>query len=227
MADHYFSAAPASPAEQREITVELAGERRRVVTAGGVFSAEHLDHATAFLLDAVPVPEALAARGSGVQLLDIGCGWGPIALSLALQAPQATVWAVEVNERAAELARVNAARLGVLAERPGAPGVHVVAPHEVPDEVRFDGIWSNPPIRVGKEALHEILAHWLPRLRADGAAWLVVGKNLGAPSLQRWIGELPGNFSPEASDGTLQVDSFTCDRVARHKGFWVLEARPA
>ena len=93
--------------------------------------------------------------------------------------------------------------------------------------MRFDGIWSNPPIRVGKEALHEILAHWLPRLRADGAAWLVVGKNLGAPSLQRWIGELPGHFSPEASDGALQVDSFTCDRVARHKGFWVLEARPA
>ncbi|WP_374929186.1 class I SAM-dependent methyltransferase [Kytococcus sedentarius] len=223
MADHYFSATPASPDERRELTVDLAGHRCAVVTAPGVFSAEHLDHATAFLLDAVPVPAELVARGAGVQLLDIGCGWGPVALSLALQAPEAAVWAVEVNERAADLARENARRLGVLAAGPGAPGVHVVAPEHVPDEVRFDGIWSNPPIRVGKQALHEILARWLPRLRGEGAAWLVVGKNLGAPSLQRWITE----FSPDASSSDLQVDSFTCERTARHKGFWVLEARPA
>lgn len=228
MADHYFSATPASPDERREIRVRLAGAERTVLTARGVFSAEHLDHATGLLLDEVPVPDALGHAGDGVTLLDVGCGWGPVALSLALQAPNAAVWAVDVNDRALDLTRQNAERLGVLAAAPGGAGVTVARPEDVPADLRFDGIWSNPPIRVGKEELHALLGLWLPRLADDGAAWLVVGKNLGAPSLQRWIADPAGlNFSPEASPGALQSTAFTCNRIARDKGFWILEVRPA
>ena len=101
-----------------------------------------------------------------------GAGWGPIALSLALDAPDATVWAVDVNERALDLVRRNAARLGLVQ-------VNAALPDDVPDDVRFATIWSNPPIRIGKAALHELLGQWLPRLSTGGEAWLVVQRNLG------------------------------------------------
>jgi 16S rRNA (guanine1207-N2)-methyltransferase len=174
--DHYFTAQPASPQELRTLTVELAGRTLEVETASGVFSSAHLDHATAVLLDEVPAPP------SSGDLLDLGCGWGPIALTMALLAPEARVWAVDVNERALDLVRRNATRLEL-------PAVTAVTPDGVPDDVRFAAIWSNPPIRVGKEALHELLLRWLPRLAPGGEAHLVVGKNLGADSLQRWLAD--------------------------------------
>ena len=172
--DHYFTASPASPGELRTIDVRLQGHEARVVTAGGVFSGDHLDQATKILLDAVPSPPAHG------NLLDLGCGWGPIALALGFASPQATVWAVDVNERALDLTRRNAAALDL-------PGVQAMLPDEVPTEITFDVIWSNPPIRIGKAALHELLSQWLPRLNPDGVAYLVVSKNLGADSLTTWL----------------------------------------
>ena len=146
--------------------------------SGGVFSPEHLDQGTRVLLDEVPAPPA-----SG-HLLDLGAGWGPIAISLALQSPDATVWAVDVNERALALVRRNCAKLGI-------SNVNAVLPADVPGDLRFATIWSNPPIRVGKQELHAMLEQWLPRLDDDATAWLVVAKHLGAESLQRWIAECP------------------------------------
>ncbi|GAA1801586.1 class I SAM-dependent methyltransferase [Agromyces neolithicus] len=195
--DHYFTAQPAGEAAFRTITVALAGRKLTVTTAGGVFSPEHLDTGTRVLLEVVPAPPA-----SG-DLLDLGCGWGPIAISLALQSPDATVWAVDVNERALDLVRRNIARLGLT-------NVRAVLPDEVPDEVRFATIWSNPPIRVGKAELHALLEKWLPRLGDDATAWLVVAKQLGADSLQRWI--------------TDELD-LEVERAETSKGFRVLEAR--
>lgn len=139
-------------------------------TSSGVFSQDGLDKATAVLLDNSHPPD------SGT-VLDLGCGWGAIACSVATGG--ATVWAVDVNERAIDLTRLNADRLGVT--------VHAVLPDEVPPELTFDEIWSNPPIRIGKQALHDLLLRWLPRLAPGGVARLVVGKNLGADSLQRWL----------------------------------------
>ncbi|MDN6332824.1 MAG: class I SAM-dependent methyltransferase, partial [Micrococcaceae bacterium] len=130
----------------------------------------------------VPAP---AAEG---PLLDIGCGWGPIALSMALASPSATVHAVDVNQRSLELTRENAQALSL-------DNVVATAPEAVDDDLRFQTIWSNPPIRVGKEILHGILLHWLPRLAVGGTAWLVVQKNLGSDSLQQWlVRELPTGF---------------------------------
>jgi 16S rRNA G1207 methylase RsmC len=195
--DHYFTAQPASPDEQRSLTVRLAGRDLTVRTAPGIFSPDGLDKGTAVLLREVPAPPA-----SG-DLLDLGCGWGPISLTLALLSPAARVWAVDVNERSLALARANAQALG-------ADGLLAVRPEDVPDDVRFAAIWSNPPIRVGKAVLHEILLHWLPRLEAGGTAYLVVQKNLGSDSLQRWLAE------------HLPADQFAVSRHASDKGFRVL-----
>lgn len=172
--DHYFSADPASAGELREHRVTLAGREVDVVTAGGIFSAGDIDRGTAVLLN-----EAPAAPHTGV-FLDLGCGWGPMALTMALESPEATVYAVDVNRRALDLVRRNADRLGC-------SRVVAAEPHQVPADVAFDLIWSNPPIRVGKAVLHDLLLTWLPRLATGGEAWLVVHKDLGADSLLTWL----------------------------------------
>ena len=192
MPDHYFDATPSTPDRRHEITARVWGRDLRFTTASGVFSHDHLDKATAALLEHSQPP-------TGGTVLDLGCGWGPIACGLA--AAGATVWAVDTNERALELTTVNANRHGLT--------VHVARPDDVPDEITFDEIWSNPPIRIGKQALHDLLLRWLPRMAPDGTARLVVGKNLGADSLQRWLTDR----------------DWPTVRVASEKGFRVLEVR--
>ncbi|GAB4085009.1 methyltransferase [Myceligenerans cantabricum] len=171
--DHYFSARPASDADLRTVRVPIAGRDVELDVAAGVFSPGGVDKGTRILLDTVPAPP-------DGDLLDLGCGWGPLALTMATLRPDARVWAVDVNERALGLVRRNAGRLGL-------GNVRAVTPDEVPEGVRFAAVWSNPPIRVGKVVLHEMLGRWLPRLVPDAAGWLVVQKNLGADSLARWI----------------------------------------
>jgi 16S rRNA (guanine1207-N2)-methyltransferase len=176
--EHYFTAQPSAGGHRRGVEFTAGGREYALVTAGGVFSAERLDPGTAVLLRKAPLP----AAGAAGPFLDLGCGYGPIACVLATSAPGATVYAVDVNERARALAAENAARVG-------AANVRVAAPDEVPAEVRFAQIWSNPPIRVGKAELHAMLDHWLPRLAPGGVAWLVVARHLGGDSLQRWLEE--------------------------------------
>jgi 16S rRNA (guanine1207-N2)-methyltransferase len=171
---HYFSAQPAGEFTSREIDVRLAHQDYTVETAGGIFSPEHIDAGTEALLYSVPPPPQ-----SG-NLLDIGCGWGPLALTLALEAPEAAVYAVDVNERARELTRRNAARLGLT-------NVTAASPEALDAQLTFTTIWSNPPIRVGKDELHAIMRSWLPRLDAGGEAYLVVAKHLGADSFEKWL----------------------------------------
>lgn len=194
--EHYFSAQPESELRPRQIRVELAGRQFEFATSAGVFSPERLDTGTRVLLDTVPTP---AASG---HLLDIGCGWGAVAASMALASPAATVWAVDVNERVLELARANMRTAGLT-------NVRVGSPEAVPADVRFDTIWSNPPIRVGKDALHRILLEWIPRLETGGDAWLVVAKQLGGDSLQRWLSE------------TL-TEGFSVERAATAKGYRII-----
>lgn len=195
--DHYFTAAPASADERRRLRVRLAGREVEVEVAPGVFSPGGLDKGTAVLLDEAPTPPATGT------FLDLGCGWGAIALTLALRSPGATVWALDVNERALDLTRRNAATLGL-------DGVHASTADGIPDDVRFDLIWSNPPIRVGKAVLHDLLRTWLPRLSPTGVAHLVVQRNLGSDSLQRWV------------ETELEMP---CTRLTSSKGFRVLEVR--
>jgi 16S rRNA (guanine1207-N2)-methyltransferase len=173
-AEHYFSSEPAAPAREREIEFDADGHAVRLTAASGVFASGRLDAGTAVLLRRAPLP----GPDTTGALLDLGCGYGPIAVTLALRAPHATVYAVDVNRRALDLVRRNAAANGVA-------NVVAVEPDEVPADVTFAQVWSNPPIRVGKEELHALLARWLPRL--VGTGWLVVARHLGADSLQAWL----------------------------------------
>ncbi|MGL4745106.1 MAG: class I SAM-dependent methyltransferase [Dermatophilaceae bacterium] len=193
--EHYFTAEPAGDGERRPLRAHLAGRDVAVEVAGGVFSPGGVDAGTAVLLDHVPSPPP-----SG-HVLDLGCGWGPLALTLALRSPGAAVWALDVNARALDLVRRNAAALGC-------GNVHAVTAAEVPPGIRFDAVWSNPPIRVGKAVLHDLLRTWLPRLTPGGSAHLVVQKNLGSDSLQRWV----------ASELRMP-----CTRLASSRGYRVLE----
>ncbi|MGY3128489.1 16S rRNA (guanine1207-N2)-methyltransferase [Agrococcus sp. UYP33] len=185
--DHYFSPDPAAPSSIRTIRVPIAGEEREMVTATGVFSGDRLDVGTAVLLDAVPEPPETG------ELLDLGCGWGPIATTLALRSPAARVWAVDVNARALSLVERNAELLSI-------SNITAASPELVPDDVRFDVIWSNPPIRIGKAELHAMLERWIPRLAPGATAWLVVQKHLGADSLLRWLAERFEGFDVERVD---------------------------
>ena len=144
-------------------------------TAGSIFSPDHIDAGTEQLLYSVPTPPDTG------NFLDLGCGWGPMALTLALEAPNASVYAVDVNERALELTRRNAIRLGL-------ENITVGKPDSFDSSLSFDLIWSNPPIRVGKAELHDIMTTWLPRLAIGGEAYLVVAKHLGADSFEKWLG---------------------------------------
>ena len=192
---HYFrTPEPGTETARRELHLVLAGHEVTLTAAGGVFSAERLDLGTRVLLREVPAPPPAG------DLLDRGCGWGPLAITQALHSPQATVWAVDVNDLALELTSANAIRAG-------AGAVRAVRPDDVPADVRFAAIWSNPPIRVGKQALHGMLARWLGRLAPGGQAHLVVQRNLGADSLQRW----------------LQAEGWPAARIASRNGYRVLQ----
>ncbi len=175
---HYFDPAPTAPSRERTVRLRLPDHTLALVTDSAVFSPDRVDPGTKLLL--LEGPEVSAESG---PLLDLGCGYGPIAITLALRCPDAEVWAVDVNERARALCARNARAHGVH-ER-----IRVCAPDDVDPAVRFGQIWSNPPIRIGKAALHEVLTTWLDRLAPTGSAHLVVSKHLGADSLHRWLAE--------------------------------------
>jgi 16S rRNA (guanine1207-N2)-methyltransferase len=171
---HYFDPSPDTPSRPARVPLDLPDRSFSLLADRGVFSMGRVDAGTRYLLTSAPPPPP---RG---DLLDLGCGYGPIAVALAARAPGATVWAVDVNERALALTRRNA-------DEAGLGNVRVSHPDDVPDEVRFAGLWSNPPIRIGKAALHDLLSRWLGRLADGGRGLLVVQRNLGADSLQRWL----------------------------------------
>ncbi len=193
---HYFDDQPDAASDPVMVDVTLPDTAFVMETDRGVFSRGHLDTATSMLLRA-----DLPIASSG-NLLDLGCGAGPIALTMARRSPAATVWAVDVNARARQLCVSNA-------ERNGLTNIRVAAPDDVPSDMQFATIWSNPPIRIGKTALHELLQLWLARLDSDASASLVVQKHLGADSLQRWLIGL----------------GYDCDRVGSKAGFRVFTVR--
>jgi 16S rRNA (guanine1207-N2)-methyltransferase len=194
VADHYFTAKPSAPSRPEAVELSLPDLQLTLTADRGVFSGRRVDPGTLALLKESPQPPAAG------DLLDLGCGYGPIACALARRSPAATVWAVDINSRALELTAANATSLGLGNLKAGSPD-------DVPAGVAFKGIWSNPPIKVGKDALHELLSTWLARLDAGASAWLVVHRHLGSDSLADW---LSGN-------------GWTVRRAASKSGYRVLE----
>lgn len=172
---HYFDEQPTATSSPSTVELWLPDGHLVLQTDRGVFANGTVDSGTKLLLQRGP-------ELHGTTFLDLGCGTGAIALTMARRRPSGVAWAVDVNARARQLTAANAAANGLT-------NVRIAAPDDVPADVRFDAIWSNPPIRVGKAALHQMLRTWLDRLAPDGSAALVVHKHLGADSLQRWLGE--------------------------------------
>jgi 16S rRNA (guanine1207-N2)-methyltransferase len=152
----------------------LPGLHLELQTDAGVFSAGRLDPGTRLLLDAAPAPPPDG------NLVDLGSGYGPLALVMAARSPRAQVWAVDVNQRALDLCARNAAVAGLA-------NVRCATPSDPRLPARVAAIWSNPPLRIGKQALHTLLGGWLARLSPDGSAYLVVQRHLGSDSLHRWL----------------------------------------
>jgi len=195
---HYFNAEPEVASARRTIEVSLADGTFSIQTDTGVFSHGRVDAGTKVLLMEAP---ALPATGT---FLDLGCGAVPMAMTMARRSPQSSVWAIDVNERARQLTRDNATSLALT-------NVTVTSPDDVPQELLFDVIWSNPPIKAGKKELHDLLTRWLERLTPQGVAVLVVNKNLGSDSLAKWLGDLGWNVK----------------RISSRQGYRVLLVRRA
>ena len=195
--EQYFTASPGAASRPGSVPLTVDGATFELTTDRGVFSGERIDPGTRVLLDVLPHLDGLPEGA----LVDVGCGYGPIALTLAARHPGRQVVAVDVNERARELCASNA-RLARLA-------VDVHAPDDVPTDLRVAAVVSNPPIRVGKAVLHELLTSWLDRLVDGGEAWLVVHQHLGAGSLADWLGE----------------QGWAVEKVKSKKGYRILRVR--
>lgn len=194
---HYFDEQPGAPSVPRDVELWLPDMSLTLSTDRGVFGYGQIDAGSKLLLLKAPAPPQHG------NLLDLGCGIGTIAIPLARRAPDAAVWAVDVNSRARDLCNANAAANSVF-------NVRVAAPDEVPAEIGFDCIWSNPPIRIGKQALHELLLTWLARLAPNGYAVMVVHQHLGGDSLQRWLTDHGYPTERLASSGGYRVLHTTC-----------------
>jgi len=194
---HYFDPLPAVPSKPRTVFLHAGQVDLELQADRGVFGSRGVDLGTLQLLKEGPKPPTHG------DILDLGAGYGPIAIALARQAPEAKIWAVDVNERALELTRANAGAART-------PNVTASLPDEVPQEVRFAAIYSNPPVRVGKAPLHELLLRWLPRLDQGASAYLVVQRNLGSDSLAAW----------------LNTQGYDVKRLKSKKGYRILEVKP-
>jgi 16S rRNA (guanine1207-N2)-methyltransferase len=198
---HYFSEDPQAASRRKEFAVTGTDGELTLSTDAGVFSQHGLDKGTSIFLEFMAKYDGTPIA-NGSFLCDIGCGSGAIALSLAVRYPACTVYAVDTNQRARDICRENATRNGL-------GNIVVLSPEEIDPKIRFATLWSNPPIRIGKSALHELLELWLARLDTGGTAYLVVNKNLGADSLSQWLTGL----------------SYPTSRLASRNGFRVLEVK--
>ncbi|MDQ2729815.1 MAG: class I SAM-dependent methyltransferase [Actinomycetota bacterium] len=194
----YFEADPVVTSRLGQVELRLADLAVSLTVDRGVFSAGRVDPGTVALLCASPSPP-----GAG-DLVDLGCGYGPIACTLARRSPGATVWAVDVNRRALALTEANARALDL-------GNIRAVLPTDVPPGLRVAGLWSNPPIRIGKPALHDLLEGWLARLDDDARAWLVVHRHLGADSLAAW----------------MAAGGYSVRRAGSKQGYRILDVTPS
>ena len=202
--DHYFTAEPRVASQPKTVRLALPGLDLEFETDRGVFAHGHIDAGTDLLLRTIADPP----QG---DLADVGCGYGPIAVTLALRRPESRVWAIDVNRRALELCARNA-------KRAGAGNVVIAEPDGVPAGLHLAAVYSNPPVRLGKEALHALLLQWLRRLDPGAEATLVVQRHLGSDSLAEWLAGLGYRVERIRSRGGYRVLSVHTASGTPHDG---------
>ena len=175
MADHYYTAEPASAHDERTVSVRALGLDLTFVTDAGVFSRDGLDRGTEVLLNALP---PLSGR-----ILDLGCGWGAVGTVLGAKYPGLEVVMTDINRRAVELSRRNLAANRVTARVLEGDGFEAV-------EGLFDAIVTNPPIRAGKAVIYGLFREAKDRLAPGGVLFVVIRKQQGAPSALKYLGEI-------------------------------------
>ena len=195
MAEHYYSQNPNAEHDEQQVIFEVLGRQLRCTTDAGVFSRDGLDMGTRILLESLP---ALQGR-----ILDLGCGWGPVGAAVGSAYPETEIVMTDVNERAAELAKRNLAANGVKNARV------VTGDGYASVEGSFSAILLNPPIRAGKQLIYALFADARNYLEDDGALYIVIRKQQGAESAEKYLKTLYGDV----------------ERIAREKGYWVLCCR--
>ncbi|MCI3923303.1 class I SAM-dependent methyltransferase [Paenibacillus sp. TRM 82003] len=193
MSEHYYSKQPTTASDRNKIEATLRGKRYTFVTEAGVFSRREVDFGSKLLIESMIIPPE-------AQVLDVGCGYGPIGLTAAELAKEGMVTMVDVNERAVETARENAERLGIR-------NVRIVQSdqYEALGDERYDVILTNPPIRAGKSVVHSIFEGACERLRPGASLWVVIQKKQGAPSAFAKLEELFGDVREVTKDKGYRI----------------------
>lgn len=180
MSDHYYSNKPQSASQRQTFDAELRGYSFRLTSDAGVFSRDGVDYGSRVLIEHMDIP-------NGARVLDIGCGYGPIGLTAARLAPQGHVTLIDINERAVELAEVNAATNGIRNVSFALSDLFSAVEGQT-----FDVILSNPPIRAGKVVVHNLFTDSWNYLKPGGTTWVVIQKKQGAPSAKAKLEQLYG-----------------------------------
>ena len=196
--DHYYSSKPSSESHRETINVEIAGNKFTFLTDAGVFSKKQVDVGSEVLMTTAAQTDFPTGN-----LLDVGCGYGPIGIYLAKAFPSRTIEMVDVNERAVDLAKENAKLNQV-------ENVEIYESYlfEQVNNQMLAGIISNPPIRAGKKVVHQILEESYGYLVPGGILQIVIQKKQGAPSAKKKMEEIFGNVQ----------------RVALDRGYWILQS---
>lgn len=178
MADHYYASQPTAAHDRKTWDTVLRGQSYRFVSDAGVFAKGGVDFGSRTLIEAMDIPH-------DAEVLDVGCGYGPIGLAAARLAAKGHVTMIDVNSRAVELAKENAAVNGV-------NNITVLESDlfSALEDRKFDVVLTNPPIRAGKATVHAIFEGAYERLRSGGSLWVVIQKKQGAPSAKEKLESL-------------------------------------
>ncbi|AGY82687.1 MULTISPECIES: class I SAM-dependent methyltransferase [Carnobacterium] len=198
MSDHYFTNRPQTASETSAWTYTLRGKEFKFVTDTGVFSKKTVDFGSRLLIETLDFSEMVPGN-----LLDIGCGYGPIGLSLAKEDAERKVEMVDVNERALGLAKQNASN-----NRLANVLIHTSDIYESVEGKDFAAIVSNPPIRAGKQVVHGVLTGAYDLLKHGGTLTVVIQKKQGAPSAKAKMEETFRN----------------AEVIAKDKGYWIIQS---
>ena len=199
MNEQYFSNNPQSQHQEKQLDTVVNGFNLKLITDSGVFSKDRVDYGSQRLVETF-MEEKQVLKGQ--KILELGSGYGPIVITLAKAFHQASITAVELNERAYHLAQRNSSlnQVGTIQWL-----LDDATSVDLNGEV-FDYVLTNPPIRAGKQTVHQFITHSYKQLKPGGSLWVVIQKKQGAPSLYKHMEDIFGN----------------AEKVKQDKGYWIL-----